>query len=170
MTRRTQPKDSAPATPTVEQAREYLLNSLNYAPRTRQQLDDLLAKRNVPPEMAAALLDRFEEVGLINDSEFAEAWVRDRHWSRGLSRRALARELALKGISQPDIEAALEQVDADDEREAARKLAERKVRVLSRFDSAAQEQKLMGMLMRRGHTPALAGEVAREVVARTLVE
>ncbi|MEI8080362.1 MAG: regulatory protein RecX, partial [Actinomycetes bacterium] len=164
------PHATAPDPPTREQAREYLLNSLNYAPRTRQQLDDLLAKRNTPPDIAKALLDRFEEVGLINDGEFAQAWVRYRHASKGLSRRALARELSLKGVSQADIEAALEQVDAQDERDAAFALAERKVRALARFDAAAQQRKLVAMLMRRGHAPGVASDVAREVVARTLVE
>ncbi|MDR0626604.1 MAG: RecX family transcriptional regulator, partial [Bifidobacteriaceae bacterium] len=67
-----------------EFARELALKALDRAPRTRAQLAELMAKREVPPGLAAKVLDRFEEVGLINDQAFAEALVRTRHAERGL--------------------------------------------------------------------------------------
>ena len=48
--------------------------------------------------MATRLLDRFEEVGLIDDEAFARAWVASRQPGKGLARRALAQELRRKGI------------------------------------------------------------------------
>ena len=44
------------------------------------------------------MLSRFEDVGLIDDAAFADAWVESRHHGRGLARRALARELRTKGV------------------------------------------------------------------------
>ncbi|CAM5266967.1 Regulatory protein RecX [Streptomyces violaceorubidus] len=52
------------------------------------------------------MLSRFEEVGLINDGAFADAWVESRHHGRGLARRALARELRTKGVDATLIDAA----------------------------------------------------------------
>ena len=47
--------------------------------------------RDVPAAVAERVLDRFTEVGLIDDAAFAATWVRSRHATRGLSRSALRR-------------------------------------------------------------------------------
>ena len=44
------------------------------------------------------MLDRLAEVGLIDDQDFAEQWVRSRHANAGKGKRALASELRTKGI------------------------------------------------------------------------
>ena len=109
-------------------ARGLCLRALTGAPKTRQQLADLLAKRDVPDEAAEAVLDRFTEVGLIDDAAFARAWVSSRQAGRGLARRALSAELRAKGVDPEVAAEAVEAVDDDDERAAARRLVERKVR------------------------------------------
>jgi regulatory protein len=144
----------------LEQARNIVLRSLANAARTRHQLAELLAKRGVSEQISDELLDRFVEVGLINDADFAHTWVKGRHESRCLSRRVLRHELRQKGIDDVTIEIALEQIDDDDEREAALRLAVRKVRSLSRYDVATQRRRLGSMLMRRGYSS--------EVVARAV--
>lgn len=70
---------------------------LTGTPRTRKQLADALRKREIPDETAEEVLSRFEDVGLIDDAAFADAWVESRHRGRGLARRALVRELHTKG-------------------------------------------------------------------------
>jgi regulatory protein len=52
-------------------ARKILLDQLTGQARSRKELSDKLASRNVPDEIATALLDRFEEVGLVDDEAFA---------------------------------------------------------------------------------------------------
>jgi regulatory protein len=74
-------------------ARGICLRALTGAPKTRQQLADLLATRGVPDDAAEAVLDRYTEVGLIDDAAFARAWVSSRQAGRGLARRALSSEL-----------------------------------------------------------------------------
>src|SRR4051812_22556078 len=107
-------------------ARGVCLRALTGAPKTRQQLADLLAQKGVPDEAAETVLDRFTEVGLIDDAAFARAWVTSRQAGRGLARRALSAELRAKGV-EPEVAAeAVEAVDDDDEREAARRLVERR--------------------------------------------
>ena len=46
------------------------------------------------------MLDRFTEVGLIDDAAFARAWVSSRQAGRGLARRALSAELRAKGVDR----------------------------------------------------------------------
>ena len=114
--------------------------SLTGAARSRAQLADAMARKDVPDVVAEKVLDRFTEVGLIDDEEFARMLVRTRHAERGLSRRAIAVELRRKGIDDELAGAALEEVDGDDEEAAARALVRRKLAgdvVVGRADARA---------------------------------
>ncbi|MGY1750589.1 regulatory protein RecX [Modestobacter sp. SYSU DS0511] len=145
-------------------ARAICLRALTGASRTRKQLADLLAKREIPDEAAAAVLDRFTEVGLIDDAAFAAAWVTSRQSGRGLARRALAAELRAKGVDDEVAAAAVAEVDPQDEWDAARRLVERKLPSMRRLDRVTAERRLVGMLARKGYGGGLAGYVVREAL------
>lgn len=120
----------------------------------------------MPAEVATRLLDRFTEVGLIDDARFAEAWVHGRQSAKGLARRALAQELRRKGVDDETAKAALETLDPDAEDEAARALVRRKLRSLRDVDETTAVRRLAGMLARKGYPPGLAFSVVREELAR----
>ncbi|HEV7188378.1 MAG TPA: regulatory protein RecX [Blastococcus sp.] len=147
-------------------ARGVCLRALTGAPKTRQQLADLLAKRGVPEPAALAVLDRFGEVGLIDDAAFARAWVSSRQAGRGLARRALTVELRAMGVDPEVAAEAVEAVNDDDERAAARILVERRLRGMSRLDRATASRRLVGMLARKGYSGGLAAAVVREALDR----
>nr|WP_308196917.1 regulatory protein RecX [Sinomonas terrae] len=126
-----------------------------------------LRERRVPEDVAAALLDRFEDIGLIDDVDFAEMWVRSRFATKGLSKSALRRELASKGIDGPVAEEALTELSDEDELGAARELVERRMRPFDGEDPAARDRelrRLVGMLARKGHPPGRAFRVAAEAL------
>ena len=145
-------------------ARSICLRALTGAPKTRQQLAELLARKGVPEHAATAVLDRFGEVGLIDDAAFARMWVSSRQAGRGLARRALQAELRAKGDDAEVAAEAVEVVDDDDERAAARQLVERRARAMQRLDRATATRRLIGMLARKGYGGGLAAAVVREVL------
>jgi regulatory protein len=145
-------------------ARGICLRALTGAPKTRQQLADLLAKADVPDEAAEAVLDRYVEVGLIDDAAYANAWVSSRQAGRGLARRALSAELRAKGVDPEVAAEAVEQIDDEDERAAAQRLVARKVPGMRRLDRATATRRLMGMLARKGYNGGLASAVVREAL------
>src|SRR3954453_20725579 len=123
-----------PADPDAEPesvARAIALRLLVRQPRTRAELERAMARRGVPPDVAAAVLDRFTEVGLVDDEAFAQAWVDSRHRGRGLARRALSTELRRRGVDDAVVREAVDTVTDDDERAAAAALVERKRGTLS---------------------------------------
>ena len=91
-------RDLGPDADPESVARKILLDQLTGRARTRSELATKLSARNVPDDIAGRLLDRFEEVGLVDDAAFAREWVEQRQSGRGLARRALAMELRRKGI------------------------------------------------------------------------
>ena len=151
-------------------ARKILLDQLTGRARSRSDLATKLAQRNVPEEIAVRLLDRFEEVGLVDDAAFARGWVEQRQSGRGLARRALAQELRRKGIDDEVARQALDEIDPDDEVEAARTLVRRKLRTVHDLDQQLAVRRLTGMLARKGYPPSVAFRVVREELDADLVD
>ncbi len=147
-----------------ERARAICLRLLTGSPRTRRQLADALAKRDVDAEVSAAVLDRLEGAGLIDDAAFAGAWVESRHHGRGLARRALARELRTRGVAPAVVDEAVGRLDAGTEEETARELVARKLRGTRGLDREKRIRRLAGMLARRGYGEGLALRVVREAL------
>ena len=146
-------------------ARKILLDQLTGQARSRKELADKLASRNVPGDVATRLLDRFEEVGLIDDEAFARMWIASRQPGKGLARRALAQELRRKGVPDEIATEALDEIDPDDEEAAARRLVRRKLRSMSSLEPAVATRRLVGMLARKGYPPGLAFTVVRDELA-----
>lgn len=146
-------------------ARAIALRLLTGAARSRAQLADAMARKDVPEAVAEKVLDRFTEVGLIDDEEFARMLVRTRHAERGLSRRAIAVELRRKGIDDELAGAALEEVDSDDEEIAARALVRRKLAATSSLDAQTRARRTFAALGRKGYPPGLVSRLVREELA-----
>ncbi|MFE9771563.1 recombination regulator RecX [Streptomyces sp. NPDC005931] len=148
----------------VERARAICLRLLTGTPRTRKQLADALRKREIPDDAAEEVLSRFEEVGLIDDGAFADAWVESRHHGRGLARRALAQELRTKGVDSTLIDGAVSRLDSEQEEATARELVARKLRSTRGLDRDKRIRRLAGMLARKGYSQGLALRVVRQAL------
>ena len=147
-------------------ARQICLRLLSVAPRTQAQLADALRRRGVPDEAAASVLERFAEVKLIDDELFARAWVESRHHGRGLAGRALGAELRQRGVDTNDIEAALRQLNPEQELATARELVERRLPGTAGMPVPARMRRLTGVLARKGYPPGLAYRIVREALER----
>ncbi|WP_235735068.1 regulatory protein RecX [Nocardioides alcanivorans] len=143
-------------------ARKILLDQLTGRARTRKELADKLAAKEVPGDVATALLDRFEEVGLIDDAAFARLWISSRQPGKGLARRALAQELRRKGIDDEVAREALDEIDSADEDAAARGLVRKKLRSLRNVPPEVATRRLVGMLARKGYGPGVAYRIVKE--------
>jgi regulatory protein len=162
-------------------ARDQCIRLLAVRPRTRSELETALVKRGYDEDVIAEILDRYSDVGIIDDEAFARAWVTSRHHSKGLAKRALAGELRRKGVSDDDMGVALGELDGDAEVDTARALVERRLRVerrrpagdpddadgreAQRKAQAALIRKLVGMLARKGYSSGLAYRVVKEAMA-----
>jgi regulatory protein len=157
------PHGDAEADPYVV-ARSIALDRIAARARTRHELAQALKSRNVPPQVAEQVLDRLQEVGLVDDAAFAEAWVESRQQRRHLSRPALRRELLAKGVDREQIDAALESVQDSDELGAAREMARRRHTAIAELPYAVRYRRLAGVLSRRGFGSGIVSQVLGEVL------
>jgi len=146
-------------------ARQIVLRQLAMAPRSRAQLEQKLAQRDCPADVAAAVLDRMTEVGLVDDPAYAQILVRTQQAGRGLAKHALARELRTKGIDDDLAEEALASISDADERCRARELVDKKLRAMHGLGIEVQTRRLAGMLARKGYSPNLTYAVIRDAIA-----
>jgi regulatory protein len=145
-------------------ARMICLRLLTVRARSRVELADGLRSRGVPDDAADRVLQRFTEVGLIDDAAFAATFASSRMTERGLSGREIARQLRLKGVDDEQVAAALAEIDSETERANARALVERKLRSMTQLEPAVKTRRLVGLLARKGYDPGLAFDVVREAV------
>ncbi len=148
----------------ADAAKQVLLRRLSHAPRTRKELAKDLKDKDISDEVANVALDRFEEVGLINDQALASNYVSSQHERKGLGKNALRQQLRAKGVSDDVAQEAISQISDDQEFQAAFALACKKIRSLQRDDAKTQLRKIVGVLARKGYSSNLAFRVAKEVI------
>lgn len=159
------PADDQPPAEPEAVARRICLQQLDRRARSRAELATVLRRRGVPDDAAAAVLDRFAEVGLIDDAGLAELVAGAQHRERGLARRAVAAKLRQRGFDDDVVGAALTGIDGDDERARATELVTKRQRALAGLPPEVQARRLVGVLARKGYPSGLAYEVVRQVLA-----
>jgi regulatory protein len=148
----------------AELAREICLRQLAVRPRTRAELAQALTRRHIDDDVITEVLDRYDEVGIIDDAAFARAWVSSRHTGRGLARRALAGELRQRGVAGALVGEALGTLDDEQEAATARALVDRKLRTATGPPEAVF-RRLVGMLARKGYPAGLAISAVKDALA-----
>ncbi len=158
----------------MEAAAAFLAVRSRSVEETRRRLNHL----GYPAPLCDQVVVRLVELEYLDDEAFARAWVESRDRARPRGALALRRELQRKGIADDTIatilaqrtEGAVARVDpqtgstGDPDREAARKLIERRASSLHReADPRRRRQKAYALLARNGFSPDVCQEVAATV-------
>jgi len=119
---------------------------------SRWELEQLLTKREIDPEVFGPELDRLEKLGVIDDASLAATLAFTQHSRKGLGRTVIEQDLKRRHIDPELIEAALEDIGEDDELERATELAVKRIGQLSSYDDETARRRLHGFLARKGYT------------------
>lgn len=156
--------EDAPGNPEAV-AKAICLRLLTGAARPRAGLATALRQRGIADDVAAKVLDRFVAVGLIDDGAYAAAFVAAKHRDRALGVTALRTELRRKGIDEVTVDAAVQVVNSDAERDRARELISRRVDAAMSNGFPAARRRLIGLLARRGYSAEMSGKLVDEALA-----
>lgn len=127
--------------------KEKAMAALSRKPMSRHELEAKLAQWEADEESSAAICDRLEELGLLDDGRYAELVVR--HYSaKGYGQRRLRDELYRRGVPRELWEEALAQ--AEDPAQAIDAFLDRKLGDAP--PDAAQRKRLADALARRGYS------------------
>jgi regulatory protein len=146
-------------------AHESALRLLASRPRSEKETRTRLAMRGFAPAAIDEQIERLTRAGLLDDQNFARAWVEDRKRVAPRGRRMLRYELLGRGIHPEDVDLV---TDGIDDRETALELARSKARGSHLTDYDAFLAKVGGFLRRRGFDYAVAAEAARAAWAEAM--
>jgi len=146
-----------------------LVRLLRYRPRSVAEARSRLRAQGFSVEAVEETLRRAEAAGLLDDALFARLWVEDRLLYHPLSRRAVKRELAEKGIAPETSEQVMEDLyPPEKEKEIALKLAQTRLDRYQSLDPTRRTRRTVAFLTRRGFNPPLASRVVQSVEKRRM--
>jgi regulatory protein len=138
-----------------EAAREAALKLLERTRRTKSDLARRLHDKGFAVPAIENVLDRLTRVGLVDDTEYARAWLAGRWGRKPTGWTRLRQELRGRGVDDDAIEAAraiLEQREGGvaDEVTTARRVIEQAKRRYASLEPRVRQQRLYALLARRG--------------------
>ena len=116
------------------------------------------------PEAVERVLDRLEELELLDDRDFAEFWVESRERFSPRAARALSQELRQRGVARETVEAVSEP-ERDEER--ALEAGRQRLRALVGLDFQTFRARLGQFLLRRGFSYGVARTAVRALWEQT---
>ncbi len=134
----------------IQQATNRILNYLSFRPRSREEVRRYLRKKETPPELIDTVIQRLDDLNLINDQSFTEFWVESRERSNPKGAQALKNELRLKGVKRELVD---ELVSDEQDEDRALRAGRKKAALLARqpeMDFKTFRARLGPFLQRRG--------------------
>jgi regulatory protein len=142
------------------EAKNAALRFLSFRRRTEKEIRDKLRKKGFDDKSIGRTIDKLKEYDLINDTEFAAAWVMERLAYKPRGKRLLAQELWKKGIRKDIIDQVTEELCRDEEKSATELLEKIKGRYKN-LEPKVARRRMYGLLLRRG----FSYEAAKSVLA-----
>jgi regulatory protein len=142
------------------EAKNAALRFLSFRRRTEKEIKDKLRKKGFDDKSIGRTIDKLKEYDLINDTEFAAAWVMERLAYKPRGKRLLAQELWKKGIRKDIIDQVTEELCRDEEKSATELLEKIKGRYKN-LEPKVARRRMYGLLLRRG----FSYEAAKSVLA-----
>ncbi len=140
-----------------KEVRDYLRN-LSFKRKVK-------GKDEISRQVIDLLVEKLKQKRLLNDEEFAKAWVESRRKTKKKGKIALKQELFQKGIDRQIIEAVINDTENVGGEEAlAKKALEKKMKSWLSLSYLEKKKKMYEFLMRRG----FEYEVVKSVVEKNL--
>lgn len=144
----------------IKRAKLRAMHLLEQGDRTKKGLEEKLIQNGYPPEAVEEALSYVESFHYIDDRRYAVNYIQNQSGKKGRTR--IITELRNKGVSQEDIEYAIQEtLEETDVRETIRELILKKRREQGPVEEK-ERKKLYGFLMRRGFSPLDILPVLRE--------
>ena len=147
----------------VAKARERALRLLDFRARSRAEISRRLSAAGFAEDIVEETLERLERVGLVDDGQFAKAWVGHRSAGKGMGRARIKWELRQKGVSNEVVEEALSAVDGETERRSALEAARRRWAKDSSPDDRTKRRRIAAYLRRQGYDWSVITAVLNEL-------
>ncbi len=163
--------DKIKSTEAETQAKNIAINYLSYRQRSSKEIIDHLVKKGFKRECAEDVACQLESAQMVNDLEFARAFVRDRLKRKPTGQALLRTQLLAKGIASSMTDMVLaELISPQSQQASALQAAKRKLQVTKyskrNLDEEKRKKHLLDFLLRRGFSYEIAMKTIRTTLDR----
>lgn len=145
------------------QAMDASFTLLTYRSRSRKELAQRLQRKQFSETAITAALDRLQELGYLNDEQFARDWLNARKL-QGKGPELIRSELKQKGIDPEIIADVISAYARDPENiEDVKRLVERKFKQMQDLPPQDAARRITGFLARRGFPVDTVRRVLRDL-------
>lgn len=136
-------------------------NHISASDKSEKQMREFLFKKGFLESSIERVINRLKELNYIDDRAFAKTFVEH---SKKSGRRALAYKLRSKGITDEDIDLALENESDELQEEKATVLAQRQLPKYAELTDFEKKKKLNAFLFRHGFTWDIISAVIEKLI------
>jgi len=163
--------DKIKSTEAETQAKNTAINYLSYRQRSSKEIVDHLVKKGFTRDCAEDVAHQLQSAQMVNDLEFARAYVRDRLKRKPIGQALLRTQLLTKGITSPMTDMVLgELISLQSQQASALQAAKRKLQVTKyskrNLDEEKRKKRLLDFLLRRGFSYEIAMKTIRTTLDR----
>jgi regulatory protein len=141
-----------------------VLRALSRKAMSESEVRSLIEENGLDGDDAEGIVERLIELRYVDDRTLAEELKRKLSETKGQSKGTVSRAMSTRGIPADIVADVVAEIDDDDERVAARELAEKRARQMSSLDAQTLERRLSGFLARRGYPGGLVREIVSDIV------
>lgn len=128
-------------------------NFLKTRERSQKEIRDKLKTKEYSPSVIEKVLEKLERLDIVNDTRFAEMFVRDRMKLKPEGKKVLLLELKVKGIDDKIIEEVLTYyIDEASEIEMARRVLKKVEKRYEGLEERIRRDKIVKYLLGKGFT------------------
>ncbi|MCK4359425.1 MAG: RecX family transcriptional regulator [Candidatus Cloacimonetes bacterium] len=140
-----------------------LINFLQYRMRSEMEIISKLKTKGCKPEIISELINKYKNLGYVNDTVFVESYLLDLISHHPQSKYSIINKLITKGINQELIN---EVIDKHLTYEKEKEIAERSLNSqryrFEKLSPAERKNKALAFLQRKGFSSKIAFEVIRD--------
>ncbi|MGB7063252.1 MAG: RecX family transcriptional regulator [Candidatus Zixiibacteriota bacterium] len=147
------------------EAKNAALRFLSFRRRTEKEIKNKLKGKGFDEKSIKSTIDKLKGYDLINDSEFATAWVKERLAYKPRGKRLLKQELWKKGIRKDIIERVTDELCQDEDKSAS-ELLEKIRRRYKNLEPKVARRRMYGLLLRRGFSYEAVNHALQSVLVK----
>jgi len=146
-----------------KESKDAALKFLSYRMRSEKEVRDKLKKKEFANDLIDEVIKDLKRINLIDDSNFASAFVRDKISNKPQGKILLKQELWKKGIKEEIIVKVLKEYFEDEEEELnlAKNLLEKRKKRYENLDKNVAKRRMMSFLLRRGFSYEIIKQVLK---------
>ncbi|OLN21354.1 recombination regulator RecX [Domibacillus antri] len=128
------------------------IHYLSIRMRSEKEVQDYLKKKEVDEASRQEILTRLHDMGYVNDSQFADAFIKTQMQTTDKGPYLIHRELKEKGINEETAFSLMEQFTEEEQMEKAARLYEKQLKKYKRDSAFLQKKKAEEYVMTKGYS------------------